>query len=323
MSRQVSIIAVLCLSLLSYAQADTGSVRSIKVTGRESITVTTPVLRLGDVAEVSSAESLDDEVVIGLQKIYLERSPAPGRELTLSAASVLETLGTQGIDLKRITYTFPRIMTVRRAGRPVSAQEVRDAIERAMQSLGADVAIKEVRYQEGQLISPGTATIEASTLPVTIPGLRSFSINAIVDGEKQPPFTVSASVEEWGMMPVAKRTVSRGSLIAADDVVMARVNLAALPGDALRKDEDVIGLEVNRDISFGEIFRKEKLTIPPLVTAGAKVTMLYRRGPFEATATGIALESGVRGQEIKIKNETSKKVVSGVVLEPGIIGVKP
>lgn len=321
--RRLLLIAVLTLMALCSAYAEAPRSRSIRIIGRENLTITTPEIRLGDVAEVISTMPQDDDAVIGLQKIYLERSPAPGAELTIAASSVLQTLAKQGVDFERIAYTFPRIMTVRRAGRILSAEEVREAIERSLSQMSAEVVLKEVRYQGDRTISPGPARIEALPLSATNPGLRPFTINIRVNGEAQQPFEVTALVDEWAIMPVAKRPVARGTLIAADDVVMARVNLAAIPADALRNDEDVIGLEVNRDIPFGEVFRRDKLTIPPLINAGSRVTMVYKRGPFEASASGVALESGIRGQEIKVRNDTSKKVISGVVLEAGVIGVRP
>ena len=50
-----------------------------------------------------------------------------------------------------------------------------------------------------------------------------------------------------------------------------------------------------------------------------------RRAPclfrLEVTATGTAIDSGAIGQEIKVRNEGSKKVVSGKVEGPGIVVV--
>jgi flagella basal body P-ring formation protein FlgA len=50
--------------------------------------------------------------------------------------------------------------------------------------------------------------------------------------------------------------------------------------------------------------------------------MKYQSEFFEATASGVALENGGIGQEIKVRNDASKKVVSGQVLEAGIVRVQ-
>lgn len=319
--------ALFCAALVLIAieaQAESARpTRNLKVVGRSSVTVTTPTVRLGDLAEVSSTSLSDDDAVIGLQKIFIENSPAPGRDVTISASSIIEKLTAEGVDLGKVSYVFPRVLTVKRAARLVTKDEVRIAIETALHLAGMDAALKDVRYKEDRFVSPGASSIEAIPLTSSIPGIRPFSVKVAVDGGEQQVFDVNAAVDEWGMLPVARRGVPRGDLIQADDVAMARVNLGAIPVDALHDDGDVVGLSATKDILTGEVFRKDKLAIPPLVVAGAKVTMMYKSGIFEASASGIALESGIRGQEIKIRNDSSKKIIAGVVLEPGLVGVKP
>lgn len=318
------IVAGTFVIALASAQAEEAVIeRAIKIIGRDTVTVTTPVLHFGDLAEISSLRSRDDDTVIGLQKIYIDRSPAPGTDMTLSAAGILEKLSMQGIDLSKVSYTLPRIVTVKRAARPILKEELRAAIEATLQLTGADAAVRDIRYSDNRLVSPGDLKLEAVATGSATPGQRTFAITATSKGEQPAHFEVNASVDEWDLVPVANRSVNRGSVIQAQDVVMARINLATIQGDVVRSGEDVIGLEANRDIPFGEVFRKDKLAIPPLVTAGSRVTMMYRNGIFEATASGIALESGIRGQGVRVRNEASKKVVTGEILESGLVGVKP
>jgi flagella basal body P-ring formation protein FlgA len=84
---------------------------------------------------------------------------------------------------------------------------------------------------------------------------------------------------------------------------------------------DVVGRSLVRDVGQGEMFNSLAVVIPPVVTAGSRVTMLYRHGRLEAAAVGVALEDGVERQEIKVKNEASQKVVSARVVEKGVVEV--
>ena len=69
------------------------------------------------------------------------------------------------------------------------------------------------------------------------------------------------------------------------------------------------------------MFQKRKLDIPPVIDMGALVTLVYRSGGIEATASGVAIESGALGDEIRVRNDSSRKIILGKVLEPGIVGV--
>lgn len=313
---------VLLVAVPAFAETETEA-RFIKIIGRKAVTVTTPTVRLGDLAEISSSRSSDDDAVIGLQKIFVENSPRPGADATVSASYILERLTSEGVDLQKLSYSLPRVISVKRASRAVTKDEVRIAIETALHVTGMDAALKDIRYNEDRYVAPGASTIEAIPLNMTSAGVRPFTIKVAVEGQEQQVFDVKATVDEWAVYPVAKNSVPRGMVVQPADVAMARVNLATIPVDALHGEETIVGLAASKDIPAGEVFRRDKLAIPPLITSGSRVTMMYRNGLFEASASGIALESGVQGQEIKVRNDSSKKIITGTVLEPGLVGVRP
>jgi flagella basal body P-ring formation protein FlgA len=109
--------------------------------------------------------------------------------------------------------------------------------------------------------------------------------------------------------------------VGAGDLMMARLNLGSIPSDTAHEATSIIGLETSSNITYGEVFRKKKLAIPPLIESGSKVTMVYESKLFKATASGVALESGAAGQMIRIRNDGSKRVVSGEVVEPGLVRI--
>jgi flagella basal body P-ring formation protein FlgA len=69
------------------------------------------------------------------------------------------------------------------------------------------------------------------------------------------------------------------------------------------------------------VFRAHSVAVPPLVSTGSRVSIVFRYNRLEVSASGIALENGGKGQEIKIRNDTSKRIVSGRVEAPGIVMV--
>jgi flagella basal body P-ring formation protein FlgA len=143
------------------------------------------------------------------------------------------------------------------------------------------------------------------------------------EGQKVAAFDVQASLEEWREMPVAKRPLPKGSVVGPDDFMMARMNMNALPRDVAKNESGVVGLKLSQEIAPGEVFRRQHLMIPPLVEAGQRVSLMYRSKLLEASAVGIALQQGAQGDVITVKNENSKKVVSGVVTEAGVVEVRP
>ena len=63
------------------------------------------------------------------------------------------------------------------------------------------------------------------------------------------------------------------------------------------------------------------VVMPPLIATGARVFIAFKSGLLEATATGTAMENGFRGQEIRVKNDSSQKILSAVTEDAGMVRV--
>ncbi|MCO6432473.1 MAG: flagellar basal body P-ring formation protein FlgA [Deltaproteobacteria bacterium] len=314
-----SLMAPLMIASLVLAESEDG--RTIRIEGRKNAIVNTGVIKLSDLAEVSSPHIADDETVIALKKLEIDSSPAPGDELTIPAARVLERMQEHGVKLSDLIYVLPRIITVKRAARQLSAAEVEQAIKDYFAASGRDVMVKSTDYKGSAWVAPNVTKLDLT--PFNTPRAHEIGFTIAPQSAEggDARFTIKAVIDEWLEIPVAKRPLTRGAEVSQDDFIMARLNLSALPNDAAREGEEVVGLETSSDIAPGEIFRRSKLVVPPVVSQGSKVTLLYKRGPLEASATGIALENGAMGDQIRVRNDASKKIISGKVLSAGVIGV--
>lgn len=316
-------MTLLALPAAAEAPAKRAVKAHVRVEGRERAIVTSAQIRLGDIAHVYSDRNQDDEAVIALKKIVLAKAPAPGKSSEVAGLSIVDRMREEGVRLTDVIYTFPQSIGVTRAGRKLNDEEIRAAIESSVSGQNRDTTLKRVFYRGDFLVAPGDVQLSARQLGPARSGAQvPFELIAKQAEGESLRHTVSAEIAEWREVPVANRALGRGSLIGPDDIVMARLNIAALPKDALPDMSRIVGLELKREVGEGTAFKAADLAIPPVIQAGAKVTMRYRTDLFEATATGVALESGIAGQEIKVRNEHSKKVVIGTVIEPGLVGVK-
>ena len=296
---------------------------TIHILGRKSITVTKPTVNLGDLAQINSRTVRDDEAVIALQKIEIVTSPAPGKDATISASSVLDRLRESGVDLTQVGYVLPRVMKIERASRTLRKDEIFEAIERYLKKSDREIALRNVNYNNDVQVSPGMAKIEAIPFTSSENGRMRFQMRVGTKGAEEIRFNVQANVDEWIEVPVASRPLGRGEVVRDDDVIRARMNARKLPRDAAHREDGVVGFEMSQSVGYGEVFRRAMLKIPPVVKNGSRVTLQYSSGLLEATATGVALEEGIVNQMIKVRNLRSKKVVSGKVIEPGLVRIEP
>lgn len=318
------VITVVGVSATALAAPETPrKERTIEVVGRAEATITGATVRLGDIAAVTSRDAREDDAVIALEKIVIEESPAPGRESALSAQRVLDRMKAGGVDLDTVAYTFPRTIVARRAARLVTEGELLPVIEAALKRSGRDIVVKRILLPSEVHVAPTETVAGVTPFTSRSQGRLGFTVAMRDDGGQGTSFNVEAIIDEWAQLPVAKRALSRGTIVTSDDVMLARLNVSGLPGDTAREERGVVGLATSGDISFGEVFRRNKLAIPNAIEANSRVTLVYRSAGFEATASGLALESGIVGSEVRVRNESSKKIVTGTILEPGLVGVRP
>jgi flagella basal body P-ring formation protein FlgA len=309
---------VVSAPIVSLADIHAGKPTDIRLQGRTEAVVTEPVIRLADVALIESAAVSDDEAIIELRKIPLGNSPRAGESFALDGVTILEKLRDAGVKLDSLLYTFPRQVQVTRAYREVSRDELERALKSFLLAQDRKIEVKHILAERPVRIPADALSIEVVGLQAMQPGHFGVDYRSRA-GSGEVRFQMKALADEWRIMPTAARPLKRGDIVTAGDVRLSRVNGTATASDSIEQIGDVVGRALLRDIGQGEMFSSKVVKIPPLVEAGSRVTMVFRRGRLEATARGMALEDGADGQEIGVRNEASQKVVRARVQQKDVV----
>ncbi len=294
---------------------------SISIQGKSEVVVTEPSVRLADVAHVESPRVQDDEAMVALRRITIVASPKAGESISIEGTKVLERLRDEGIRLENIRYTLPRQISVTRAFREVGAEELEQALLSFLQTSDRQIELKKLVVDKPIRIATDSNGVEVVGLHATHSGHFGVDYRALSRSDESR-FQLRAFAEEWRTIPVALRPLKRGEIISAEDIELSRVSKTRVTRDAIENLGDLVGYQLTRDVVQGEMLSSTMLMIPPVIKAGARVTLRFKQGRLEVTATGIALESGLKGAEIKVRNDTSKRVVIGKIVEEGLVVVE-
>jgi flagella basal body P-ring formation protein FlgA len=306
------------LAAAAHAQASTPS--AITVRGRADVVVSGAQVRLADLAEVASPNIQDDGAVIDLKNTVVAQSPSTGNQLTLEGRAVVERLRERGFDLASLRYTLPPSITVTRAFREVNPAELEEVVRSHFERGNTSVSLKQLLVDRAVRIpadSTGVRVVSAEPITTALYGLELKAESLSEDLR----FKVRATVDHWSTVAVATRPLKRGDVVRGSDVELRPMKQHGARRDVVENLGDLVGRQLTRDVGEAEIFSVHAVIIPPVVARGTKVTMVYRHGRLEATASGIALESGPAGAEIKVRNDGSQRVVSAVVVEAGLVEV--
>jgi flagellar basal body P-ring formation protein FlgA len=188
---------------------------------------------------------------------------------------------------------------------------------------GASIEIPELRafdYDVSRV--QGKLRTELSTRsPMPFHGRISVAVALFVGDQLVKRAVVSPNVRFSDRVVVTARALSKGDVIAREDLVLSTRDRAELPGDAIRDLESLVGLRTKRGLSGDQLVRSGDFESVPLVERGDRVMLVLEAGALRIQAAGEARERGAAGDWIRVVNLDSKREISGRVDPEGRVHV--
>lgn len=303
------LIAAALLAFAAPAVAQTRGEEIATPVLRANVSVTTDIVRIGDV--------IDNAGHAG--KIAIYRAPDPGTTGTLPVAQVISALRAHqviGVDTRDL-----REITVTRLARTFDAQEIEQAITRALErrnglgdaaniTLTFDRAPGDIRLDAANsgALNPVAARYEPRTTRFDV----TFEI-ANETGIASAKLRFSGTAIETVEAAVLARSVERGEILKSSDVMLERRPKAEVGIDAIARDR-AVGMQARRQLRAGQPMRSADLAKPDLVQRDQGVTLIYETAGLYLTVLGKALEGGTEGDVVNVLNLQSKRTVSGVIV---------
>lgn len=127
-----------------------------------------------------------------------------------------------------------------------------------------------------------------------------------------------ATAEEM-RAPSPRHVIYPGDMITQGMLIETPLSVQNNSGPVALAPEDIVGMMAARTLLPGLSIPMSALRPPRVVRAGAAVSMIYIDGGLVITAAGDALQDGVVGQTVKLRNEDSGVTVTGRVRADGTV----
>ena len=281
---------------------------------RAAVTVTDDVVRIGDL--------VDNAGIVA--NIAVFRAPDPGTTGRVPASQVIEAVAAH--QLIGLSANGIREIRVTRPGRRIATSDFETQIAAALASrygLGNEHDI-ELRFDN----PPEAIAVDAhSNAEINVEQLnylaRSGRFDAVVEvvGIETRRLRLSGTAQATAEVVTLNRSLNRGEIVRATDVVVERRPRAQLPSDILGDTRNVVGHAARNAISSGKPLRANDLTKPHLVQRNEFVTLIFEVPGITLTMRGKANESGSEGDLVEVLNVQSKRTVHGIVTGQGRVVV--
>jgi flagella basal body P-ring formation protein FlgA len=132
---------------------------------------------------------------------------------------------------------------------------------------------------------------------------------------------VSAVIKFYQEVPVLTQSVHRGDIITRQHFTFEKREITRLNEGVATQPEQLENKQATRFLPAGVILSPRNVAEPMLIKRGEKIVISSGQTGFNVRMNGLAMMDGSKGQKIRIKNESSGRVISGVVVEPGVVSV--
>ncbi|RWX56522.1 flagellar basal body P-ring formation chaperone FlgA [Photobacterium chitinilyticum] len=164
-------------------------------------------------------------------------------------------------------------------------------------------------------------TICPEHLESSVPGKQSLTGNVTV--------LVSCRSESWQvyvpvriqlLLPrvVATKPLARGVVLSASDLAVQMVETRFQRGVVFEHPQQIIGSKVKRNVNMGDAIQGSDIC---LVCRNDSVLIKAGRSGLNIVTKGTALSDGSLGEQIRVQNTKSKRVVDGTITGVGEVTV--
>jgi flagella basal body P-ring formation protein FlgA len=306
-------IAIAFLMLVALGcDADAQSATAPTPRLKELVTVTSDVVRIGDLVENAGAAA----------DIPVFRAPDLGETGSVPISRITAALlphDVSDVDTAGLTE-----VVVTRLSRAITARDVTERIARAFSgqygfgntqnlSVILDRDVRTMHVEAG-----ATGDLSVSRMKAD-PRTGRFDISLEIPGSaaaRRLPLRFTGTVSETLETAILMRALRSGETIKASDVTTERRPKSEIGNESMSL-EQAIGLAAKHPMRAGQALRSNDLMRPQVVQRNEAVTLTYEVPGILLTVRGKALETGAVGDIVGVLNIQSNRTIQAVVTGPG------
>ncbi len=305
-----ALIFVLLVAPVSGAAA-TGTTGPVLL--KTKVVVDESVVRLGDIFDGLGEQA----------ETAVARAPAPGKRVEVGArwlTAVAQAYGLPWRPSSRLDTTV-----IERASLVIDTRRIEEATLAALAQRGVKnnvTLLLDNPTLRLHLPSDADSTIAITGLshdPQT--GRFKAYVTAPADGTPIARATATGRAVAMTEVPVLRRRIEPGEIIRREDIDWLRVRTGDLARNALVDVESLLGKSPRRPIRAGQPVLSSELRKPIVVLKNSLITIRLETARMALTAQGRSLESGAKGDVIRVINTKSNRVISANVIDSGTVSV--
>ena len=161
---------------------------------------------------------------------------------------------------------------------------------------------------------------EVDTAALKITGSFLLPVRAHFESQEKTLY-ITGSLQTKAKAFVTTKNMAMGEKLESAELRNEEIEIA-FASDAFANEQDFIGRVLNKGVSLGRPIYKSDLKKEIVVSRGQMIRVLSGNEMFEVSSQMLAEEAGAVGDYVKLKNTETQKMLSGQVVERGLVRVQ-
>jgi len=132
---------------------------------------------------------------------------------------------------------------------------------------------------------------------------------------------VPVQVKVFKSVVVATRTLAANKIISKDDVKLRQLDVGSLHQGYVKNITQLVGQQLKYSVAMDSVIKPQNVRPQKIIQRGESIILIAMAGSMEVRMNGTAMADASLGQRVRVKNNSSKRVIEGVVDAPGIVKV--
>ena len=312
---------------------------------RERATQRGAIVRLGDIADISAASTME---VRSLSGTPLFPAPAPGTKQFLSLAQVRDLLVARGLQMDSLTIRGASVVEISsEISREGSTRSVQASSQTPTNKTPATATLSrqevELRVQQAILQHAENNSTSAGhwRVEISLNDKEAFRVNelgsqfsvrgnqrlrsgrqrfSLGNTESSKDVLVMATLTHVQSVVVVQERVERGDIVRQSDVKIVERE-GNVPRGSLTRLEQVVGQVAQRSFRAKDIVQKNHLRAVWQVRRGETVSLFVRTGGIVVRTRAVAKQDGAMGDLISVEMLENKQRLNVSVSGPGEVAI--
>lgn len=282
------------------------------------------MLTLADIAEF---KNIDEGYIQKIKAVTLGKAPQVGEQHSYTSVFLSSTLRKALKDIpseiKDVwSIRIPSKILVKNQGHRLSSEAVEEKLSSRWKSLCGECRFLIVNLMTPQIPKNLEHLPWELKTNDTLPrGQFTVPLEVRDEGGQPHLFWVRGQVQIRQEIPVTTRAINFGERLSKTDFELQWKDVTYAYDSAPSK-EAIVGRKVGRSLRNGEAIFTGVLEREKTLRRGDVVKVVFGEDNWRIMMTGIAEEDGFVGDRVRVRNDKSKKLISGVVSADGEVVVE-